>query len=262
MMQVADDARPRGVILLSADEQPTDGRTVGVDGRSLVNFGSCSYLGLERDRRLVEGIKAAADRYGSQFSSSRAYMSIGQYRELEARLDRIFERPTIATPSTTLGHIAALPVLIGDNDAVILDQQVHHSVQTAAQLVKARGVPLHVVRHNRMDRLRALVRKLSSKHERVWYLADGIYSMYGDAAPVRELEQMLDDNERMWLYIDDAHGMSWAGEHGRGYVRSQIEHHDRMVLAASLKRPSQRRAACWCCPTPSCTSGCACVAPP
>ncbi|MCA9652075.1 MAG: aminotransferase class I/II-fold pyridoxal phosphate-dependent enzyme [Myxococcales bacterium] len=235
-MQVAADAESRGVVLLSTQDETLDGRTLQVDDREVVNFGSCSYLGLEHDPSILAGIVDAARRFGSQFSSSRAYMSIGQYDELEALLDEIFERPTIACASTTLGHVSALPVLVGDDDAIVLDQQVHHSVQTAAQLLKARGVPVHIVRHNRMDRLEALVRELENKHERVWYLADGVYSMYGDAAPVDELVEMLDRHRRMWLYIDDAHGMSWAGEHGRGYVRSRIEHHPRMVLAASLNK--------------------------
>lgn len=235
-MQVSTDALARGVAHLSTEDETLEGRTVSVDGRELVNFGSCSYLGLEHHPAIVEGVVDAVRRFGSQFSSSRAYLSIGQYTELEALLDQIFERPTLACPSTTLGHVAALPVLVDDGDAIILDQQVHHSVQTATQLLKARGVPVHIVRHNRMDRLEALVRELENKHERVWYLADGVYSMYGDAAPVEELVEMLGRHRRMWLYIDDAHGMSWAGEHGRGFVRSQVDHHERMVLAASLNK--------------------------
>ncbi|MCH9684241.1 MAG: GNAT family N-acetyltransferase [Deltaproteobacteria bacterium] len=236
IFQVTEDALSRGIGHLSTQDEQLDGRTIQVDGRPLVSFSSCSYLGLERDPSIVDGICDAARRFGSQFSSSRSYLSISQYEVLEGLLEEIFERPALACPSTTLGHISALPVLVGDGDAVILDQQVHHSVQTAAQLLKARGIPLHIVRHNRMDRLERLVSELESKHQRVWYLADGVYSMYGDVAPAAELVEMLDRHRKMWLYIDDAHGMGWAGDSGRGYIRSQIDHHDRMVLAASLNK--------------------------
>lgn len=236
IFQISTDGVARGVGHLSTADAELDGRSIQVDGRTLVNFGSCSYLGLERDPSIVEGICDAARRFGSQFSSSRSYLSIGQYEELEGLLDQIFGRPTIACPSTTLGHMSALPVLVGDGDAIILDQQVHHSVQTAAQLLKARGVPLKIVRHNRLDRLEALVRELENKHERVWVFVDGVYSMYGDVAPIEELQQMLDRHRRMWLYVDDAHGMSWAGENGCGYIRGQMDQHDRMVVAASLNK--------------------------
>ena len=67
-------------------------------------------------------------------------------------LDHIFEKPTIVTASTTLGHLATLPVIIGDNDAVILALQVHSSVQMAVKILKAEGVTVQVIRHNDMGR--------------------------------------------------------------------------------------------------------------
>lgn len=236
IFQVSTDAVSRRVAHLVTDEEAHDGRTIAVDGKRLLNFGSCSYLGLEHDPDLISATRDAAERYGTQFSSSRSYLSIGQYQTLEELLERIFGKPVIATPSTTLGHMSALPVLVNSGDAVILDQQVHHSVQTAAQLLKARGIPVHIVRHNRLDKLEQLVTRLEAKHEAVWYMADGVYSMYGDVAPLAELEAMLNRHRRMWLYVDDAHGMGWTGEQGQGYVRSQIGHHERMVEAASLNK--------------------------
>lgn len=44
--------------------------------------------------------------------------------------------------------------------------------------------------------------------------------MYGDAAPVKEIEKLLNKYDNFHLYIDDAHGMSWTGKNGCGYVRS------------------------------------------
>ena len=51
----------------------------------------------------------------------------------------LFGRPTIVTPSTTLGHLAAMPTLVGSRDVLLLDHQVHASVQTAAKLAQAAG---------------------------------------------------------------------------------------------------------------------------
>src|SRR5690606_15305287 len=118
----------------------------------------------------------------------------------------------------------------------ILDHQVHASVQNAVQLLKPRGIAVHHIRHNRVDQLEDLIRQLRPKHRHIWYLADGIYSMYGDAAPFNELEVLLARYDELHLYLDDAHGMSWAGKNGTGFVRSRMAPHPRVMLAVSLNK--------------------------
>lgn len=234
--QVLTQAVEQGVLHLQCDDRPIEGAAIWVQGRQMVSFGSCSYLGLEQDSRLIEGVIEAVRRHGTQFSSSRAYLSTGLYRQLEQQLEELFQAPVIVTPTTSLGHQAALPVLVRDEDAVILDHQVHASVQNAAQLLKPRGIPVHHIRHNRMDQLEDMIRQFRSKHRKIWYLADGIYSMYGDAAPLQELEALLARYEALHLYLDDAHGMSWAGKNGCGFVRSRMAPHPRVMLAVSLNK--------------------------
>jgi 7-keto-8-aminopelargonate synthetase-like enzyme len=129
----------RGLLHNVAQDERLDGRSVTVDGRRLVNFGSCSYLGLETHPALKAGVIDATERFGTQFSSSRAYLSAPPYAAAEEALTSLFGRPTLITPSTTMGHLAALPTLIGPDDALILDHQVHHSVQTAAKLAQVQG---------------------------------------------------------------------------------------------------------------------------
>ena len=68
-------------------------------------------------------------------------MSSPQYLELEALLDEMFGGHALVTPTTSLGHLATLPVLIGSSDAVVLDQQVHASVQMAATSCARRARP-------------------------------------------------------------------------------------------------------------------------
>jgi 7-keto-8-aminopelargonate synthetase-like enzyme len=70
----------------------------------------------------------------------------------------------------------------------------------------------------------------------VWYVADSIYSMHGDTAPVREIADVQDRHSNLWTYYDDAHGTGWEGKHGRGVVLSTIGSHPRTVVAASLAK--------------------------
>src|SRR5262245_9311702 len=66
-----------------------DGRSVELNGRRVVNFGNCSYLGLESEERLKLAACEAVERYGTVFSSSRAYLSVPLYTELEALLSEL-----------------------------------------------------------------------------------------------------------------------------------------------------------------------------
>ncbi|MEL6538430.1 MAG: aminotransferase class I/II-fold pyridoxal phosphate-dependent enzyme [Bacteroidota bacterium] len=218
--------------------------SVTISGQTLFNFGSCSYLGLENNQLLKEGVVDAVTRYGTQFSSSRTYLSMGLYKELENSLGQIFQKPLLVSASTTLGHLAAIPVVVGENDAVVLDMQVHSSIQMTVQQLKARKVPIYVIKHNCMESLERKIQDLSGKHDKVWYFADGVYSMYGDFAPFGELERLLKQYKKFHLYIDDAHGMSWTGKHGCGVVRQHMGHPDKMVLAVSLNKAFASAGGC------------------
>lgn len=218
------------------EDQELSGKWVTLKGRKMVNFGSCSYLGLEYHPTLINACVDSAKKLGTQFSSSRTYASLGLYDQLEGHLREIFGKPSLVSSTTTLGHLSAIPVLVGDNDAVIMDMQVHSSIQMTAQMLKARGITMSIIRHNDMESLEKKIVEMKAKHDKVWYFADGVYSMYGDYAPFDELKRMLDTHKSFHLYIDDAHGASWAGENGEGVVRQHMEHHDKMVLTVSLNK--------------------------
>lgn len=234
--QIISDGVKRDILHLYTDDSKFQDNHIILKGKKVVNFGSCSYLGLEFDPRLKEASKIAIDNYGTQFSESRAYVSIGLYRELEELFYRLFDAPCVITPTTTLGHISNIPVLISSSDAIITDQQVHNSVNTAVKLIAASGAHIEVLRHNRMDLLEEKIKLLRNKYQKIWYLADGIYSMFGDTAPMDDLIQLLNQYPQFHLYIDDAHGMSIHGKNGRGFVLNKHPFHPKMVLATSLAK--------------------------
>ena len=234
--EMLTEAAGRGLLLRTPDDEPLDGRTLSLGGRSTLNFGSCSYLGLELDPRMREAVCAAVMRYGTQFSSSRTYMSAPPYPELEERLGRMFGGHVLVVPSTSLGHIAALPVLIGADDAVVLDQQVHHSVQSAVNQLRPQGTTVELIRHSDLDQLEDRISQLAPRHKRIWYLADGVYSMFADHAPFAGLVDLLGRHDQLHLYMDDSHGVGWSGLHGRGPTLQTIGQHERVVVAASLNK--------------------------
>jgi len=228
------DAVECGVLQRTAEDQSFDGRLVTLDGTKVVNFGSCSYLGLETDPRLKAGAIDAVERFGALFASSRGYMSAPPYTELESLFAEIYAAPIVLTQTTTLGHLATLPVLVGRKDAVILDRQVHASVQMAAGLLRAKNIHVESVRHNDVAEIEKRARALTETHPRVWYLADGVYSMYADVAPVEEICELQRSIPQLYTYYDDAHGMSWTGEKGRGYVLGDRAVPERSIVALSF----------------------------
>lgn len=234
--QIVTDGVKRGILHLTNEDAKLKGNLLRLNSKEVVNFGSCSYLGLEFDSRLIDGACQAVKNFGTQFSESRAYVSLSLYKKLEKKFEEIFEAPVIVTPTTTLGHIACIPVLVSDKDAVIIDHQVHSSVQNAVSIVKSKGTYTELIRPNRMDLLEERIKELKKKYDKIWYMADGIYSMFGDECPVEKVEELLNRYPEFHFYVDDAHGMSCFGKNGRGFVLSKIKIHPRMVVATSLAK--------------------------
>lgn len=234
--QIASDGVQKGIFHLYTEDEKLTGNKLHLKNKEVINFGSCSYLGLEFDRRMKDSAIRAIENYGTQFSESRSYVSTSHYFVLEKLLNKLFDAYAVVTPTTTLGHISTIPVLIENDDAIILDHQVHNSIHIAVSMVKSKGVHIEMVRHNRMDLLEEKIKSLRLKHKKIWYMADGIYSMYGDVSPVKEIISLMNKYPELYYYVDDAHGMSCFGKHGRGYVLDQSPIHERMVVGTSLNK--------------------------
>jgi 7-keto-8-aminopelargonate synthetase-like enzyme len=230
-------ARARGLVQQFAEDERFDGRTLMLRGQRRINFGSCSYLGLETDARLETAACEAVLRYGVQFSSSRAYVATPLYQELEGLLSEMTggERVVLAA-TTSLAHLGALPVLVGEHDAVLYDSQLHASAQAVLPELRQRGVVCEPVRHNRLDRLEQRVRGLAAIHERIFYLCDGVYSMFGDMLDTDAPFELLERQPSLFAYVDDAHGVGWSGSCGAGTVLGRRRIHPRMVVVLGLAK--------------------------
>ncbi len=220
--EVFTDAKQAGVLHLYAGGKSFSGRMIEVGGRALYHFGTTGYLGLEQDSRLKEAAMNAIEKYGTQFPLSKSYISNPLYKELEDYIREMYGQPIVITKNSTLGHLGVIPSAVDDNDVIILDHQVHWSVQNAAKMLKTRSVPIEMIRHNNLEMLEEKIKKYQHSKRHIWYMADGIYSMYGDYAPVTELMALSEKYPQLHFYFDDVHGMSWVGKNGTGYVLDQL----------------------------------------
>jgi 7-keto-8-aminopelargonate synthetase-like enzyme len=229
-------ARNMGITQLEVKSDFFDGRIVRVQNKDLIHYGNCSYLGLETSADIKLGAIDAITRFGSVFSSSRQYIGLSLNEELEALLNQIMGSHTLVTQTTTLGSLSTIPIITSPNDLIIMDHQLHASVQNAVKVAQTQGTKAGMIRHNNMDNLEEVIIKQQHKYDKIWYMADGMYSMLGDTCPIEKMCDLMDKYTNFYCFADDAHGMSWIGGHGKGWVLNKRPLHPKMTMVASMAK--------------------------
>ena len=120
---------------------------------------------------------------------------------------------------------------------MILDHQVHASVQMAANQLRVKGATVELIRHNEHrapggdDRA---PRRRATTASGTWPTASTRCSPTSRRSP--SSPELLDRHPQLHLYIDDSHGVGWAGTHGRGPALEALGGHPRVIVAASLNK--------------------------
>jgi 8-amino-7-oxononanoate synthase len=206
------------------------------DRARAIDFVRCSYLGLDNHPVIVAGAIEAIEAHRSlHWSCARTRLNFDLLAELEDSLTEMFGASVLAFSSVMLANLGAMPILAsgqltgGTKPVVAFDRLAHISLAYHKPVV-ADETRVETIAHNDIDALERLCRD----EPIVAYVCDGVYSM-GGHAPIKELRR-LQDRYGLFLYIDDAHGISLFGEQGEGFVRSQFpkELGDRTIIAASL----------------------------
>lgn len=236
--EIYNHAKEQGIMHITNCEGRITDRLLNINERDHLNFGSLSYLSLNTDERVIRGAVEAVTKYGSQMVMSRTYMSCDLTQQLELKLSSMFQgKPVLTYPRTTMVHISVMPIVMKNTDTVIYDQQAHFSMQLAAQLLREKGVNVEMIKHNNMEMLEREIKANYNKSERIWYVADGVFSMYGDLLETNDLISLLEKYPKLHLYVDDAHGMSWDGVNGTGFVYNAMGGlHPRMILVSTLSK--------------------------
>jgi 8-amino-7-oxononanoate synthase len=188
------------------------GARVVVEGRELVDFCSNDYLGLAHDQRLADAMRSATLAWGTGATS--AHLVTGHtaiHHELEDRLAAFTGRDRALLFSTGyMANLGVVTALAGRHDLVVEDRLNHASLIDAARLTGA------TTRRYRHADPQAASRRLEDHHgRRRLIVTDGVFSMDGDIAPLRELAAVA-DTHNAWLVVDDAHGLGVLGAGGGG----------------------------------------------
>ena len=93
ILEMVAKGQRHGLVHLNAKDQSYNGREIQIQGQKVINFSSCSYLGLSLDPRLTEGATSAMLRYGHSFPTSRSYIGLGILDDLERQLEKRLDFP-------------------------------------------------------------------------------------------------------------------------------------------------------------------------
>ncbi len=184
------------------------------DAEQLLDLAGNDYLGLARDPRVVAGAVAAARAYGAGAGASRLVSgTLSLHTELEREMAAFTGFPAALAFST--GYHANLSVVsaLADGDTLIVsDAHVHASLIDACRLSRA---AVTVTPHNDVA---AVARALAGRSQgRALVLAETVYSVLGDAAPVAELAAAVAAGDAV-LIADEAHALGVCGPGGRGLL--------------------------------------------
>jgi glycine C-acetyltransferase len=189
------------------------GATITVEGRALLNFCANNYLGLADDPDLVRAAREGLERWGFGLSSVRFICGTQTiHKELEATIARFLgTEDTILYTSCFDANGGLFETLLDERDAVISDALNHASIIDGIRLSKAQR---HRYAHADLGDLARLLRDTAGARTRL-IATDGVFSMDGDVAPLREICDLADRHHAL-VMVDDSHATGFFGPTGRG----------------------------------------------
>ncbi len=184
-------------------------------GRPVLNFCANNYLGLANHPEIVRAAHAALDRWGYGLSSVRFICGTQEiHKELEAKLSAFLGADdTILYGSCFDANGGVFETLLTAEDAVISDELNHASIIDGIRLCKAQRF-----RYKNCDMadLEAKLREADAAKARFKLIVtDGVFSMDGFIAPLREICDLADRHGAL-VMIDDSHAVGFMGKTGRG----------------------------------------------
>jgi 7-keto-8-aminopelargonate synthetase and related enzymes len=184
-----------------------------IQGRRTILLGTYNYMGMTFDPDVVAAGKKALDEFGSGTTGSRVLNGTYQgHKECEEALKLFYGMDHAIVFSTGYqANLGMISTLAGKGDYIILDADSHASIYDGCWLGNAEVVRF---RHNSVDDLDKRLGRLPPEAGKLVVL-EGVYSMFGDVAPLPEMVAVAKKHNAMIL-CDEAHGMGFFGEHGRG----------------------------------------------
>ncbi len=188
------------------------------NGRETILLGTYNYMGMTFDPDVIAAGKKALDDFGSGTTGSRVLNgTYSPHKDCEAALKEFYGMDHAMVFSTGYqANLGIISTIAGKDDYIVLDIDSHASIYDGCALGNANIVPF---RHNDVDALEKRLKRIP-EGAGVLVILEGVYSMLGDIAPLKEMVAIAKAAGAMVL-VDEAHSMGFIGEHGRGVAEAQ-----------------------------------------
>lgn len=185
-----------------------------LEGQPCLLFGTNNYLGLTFDPGCIEASVRAVQAAGTGTTGSRiANGTYGDHALLERRMAEFYgKRSAMIFTTGYQANLGLISTLAGREDHLLIDADSHASIYDACKLSNAEVIRF---RHNDPDDLAHRLRRLEGRPGNSIVVIEGIYSMLGDSAPLREIAAVKREMGAT-LIVDEAHSLGIRGKHGRG----------------------------------------------
>ncbi len=177
------------------------------------------YLGLNRDRKVMEEARSALERFGTGMGTSATASGV---TDLHLQFEKAFAE-LVGKPAACLfptGYTANLGVIagtLGDKDVIVMDQLCHASIVDGARLC---GATIRTFRHNNPSDLESILKAEASPYRTTLVALEGVYSMGEGTAPVRDIVHTAKKYGALVL-VDEAHSFGFYGRRGAGLCAAQ-----------------------------------------
>ena len=189
-----------------------------VNGKETILLGTYNYMGMTFDPDVIAAGKQALDEFGAGTTGSRVLNGTFQgHKECEDALKEFYGMDHAMVFSTGYqANLGIISTIAGKGDYIILDIDSHASIYDGCKMGDAEIVAF---RHNDVEALEKRLKRLPADAGKLVVL-EGVYSMLGDVAPLKEMIRVSKEAGAMIL-VDEAHSMGFIGENGRGVAEEQ-----------------------------------------
>ena len=188
------------------------------NGRDTILLGTYNYMGMTFDPDVIEAGKKALDEFGSGTTGSRVLNGTYQgHKACEDALKEFYAMDHAMVFSTGYqANLGIISTIAGKGDYIVLDIDSHASIWDGCSLGNAEVVPF---KHNDIEAMDKRLGRIPGDAGKLVVL-EGVYSMLGDIAPLKEMIAVAKNHGAMVL-VDEAHSMGFIGPNGRGVAEEQ-----------------------------------------
>src|SRR3989338_8686674 len=188
-------------------------REITVKGKKVLNFCANNYLGFSGTDLMEKASEEAVKKWGYGLASVRFICGTQTiHKDLEkAVAELVGSEDAVLYSSCFMANVGLFQTFFGEQDAVLTDELNHASIIDAVRLSKAER---HIFKHMDMTDLEEKLKATGGKRLRV-VATDGVFSMDGDIAPLKEICELADKYNAL-VMVDDAHAVGVMGERGGG----------------------------------------------